>query len=84
MIDEALKKAMDFSTRKRGDTPTDSYQLTPRGYVDHAALTADRPASVTALDSRQFFNLSVGYPWFYNPYSSVWVSATGSTVGRNL
>lgn len=35
MIDAAVKKAVDFSTRKLGDTPTDVLQLTPKGYVDN-------------------------------------------------
>lgn len=36
MIKTAVDKAVDFPTRKRGDTPTDVTQLTPKGYVDNA------------------------------------------------
>lgn len=34
MIQDALKKPSAFPERKLGDTPTDSFQLTPKGYVD--------------------------------------------------
>lgn len=34
MIDEAIKKAMAFQTKKYGDTPTDDLQLVPKKYVD--------------------------------------------------
>ena len=33
-IDESIAKAMQFSTKKYGDTPTDALQLTPKKYVD--------------------------------------------------
>lgn len=39
MISESLKLAMDFSTRKLGDTPTDDLQLTPKKYVDENITT---------------------------------------------
>lgn len=34
MIKEAITQASNFRTVKRGDTPTDKNQLTPKGYVD--------------------------------------------------
>lgn len=34
MIDASIGKAVDYSVRKLGDTPTDDKQLTPKGYVD--------------------------------------------------
>lgn len=34
LIDEKIAKAMAFATKKYGDTPTDSLQLTPKKYVD--------------------------------------------------
>lgn len=34
MIDESLLYATKLSKNKYGDTPTDSLQLTPKGYVD--------------------------------------------------
>lgn len=36
MIAAEVNKAIDFSTRKVGDTPTDANQLTPKAYVDAA------------------------------------------------
>lgn len=40
MIKDALRLAMDFPTRKRGDTPTDMLQLVPKKYVDSMFGTA--------------------------------------------
>lgn len=34
MIASAIKSALDYPMRKRGDTPTDELQLTPKKYVD--------------------------------------------------
>jgi len=55
MIEEAINKAMSFSTRKRGDTPTENNQLTPKGYVTSviAAIPAGNNTEV------QFKNGSV-------------------------
>lgn len=80
MIDTALSKAMDFPTKKRGDTPTDAYQLTPQKYVDLFGLTANRPRASVANAGQRYFSTSAGFPFFFNPNSSVWVSATGSVV----
>lgn len=85
MIEKAIKSAMGFSTRKLGDTPTDNLQLVPRKYVNLATPVAQRPASVfSANQTRMFFNMTSGIPNFFNPNSSVWVSATGSVVASNL
>ena len=83
-----IEKMIELSTKgaygKRvGDTPTDSLQLVPKKYLGQAFTTDSRPASIRGTLSVMFFNNTVGYPWFYNPNSSVWVSATGSTVGSN-
>lgn len=84
MINKALGEYARFQTKKVGDTPTDFYQLVPLSYSDAAFTTAKRPASVLSPGmSREFFNTSTGYPWFFNPNSSVWVSATGSVVASN-
>lgn len=92
MLDEndkkEVQKMIDFETRRSyekrvGDTPNDSLQLTPKKYVELAATTINRPSSVKSQGSQQFFNLTVNYPWFFNPNSSVWVSATGSVVASN-
>lgn len=84
-----IEKLISLETRKTyvkrvGDNPNDSLQLVPRKYTDLAVTTNNRPASVVSLSSQQFFNLTTGYPWFFNPNSSVWVSGTGSVVGTNL
>lgn len=34
LIDEKLDRAMQFQTKKYGDTPTDDLQLVPKKYVD--------------------------------------------------
>lgn len=77
MIDEALRKAMDFSTRKRGDTPTDLYQLTPQKYVDMNGTRANRP--LTPNIGQRYYSTQDNYPWFTDGVSS-WFSATGSIV----
>lgn len=35
MVETGMKKVATYQVRKLGDTPTDSYQLTPKSYVDH-------------------------------------------------
>ena len=40
MIDVRVARAMEFETRKRGDTPTDANQLTPKQYVDSKGVFA--------------------------------------------
>ena len=77
MIKEALQKAMGFSTRKLGDTPTDSYQLTPQKYVDMNGTRANRPSSPNI--GQQYWSTQDKYPWFTDGVSS-WFSATGSIV----
>lgn len=77
MIDDSLKKAMDFKTRKRGDTPTDSLQLTPQIYVDLNGARADRPKSPNV--GQRYWSSQDKYPWFTDGISS-WFSATGSIV----
>lgn len=84
-IENMIKLETSKTYNKRvGDTPNDVLQLVPKKYTDLAAATPDRPASVISVLSQQFFNLTDGYPWFFNPNSSVWVSGTGSIVGTNL
>lgn len=76
MIDEAIRKAMDFSTRKRGDTPTDELQLTPRKYVNMNGTRANRPSVATI--GQHYFSTNDNYPWFFD--GTQWRSATGSIV----
>jgi hypothetical protein len=77
MIKEALSKAVGFSTRKLGDTPTDSYQLTPQKYVDLNGTRANRPSNPNI--GQQYFSTQDKYPWYSDGVSS-WFSATGSIV----
>lgn len=59
MIDDSLAKAMGFSTRKLGDTPTDDLQLVPRKYLqsvinplfDHYTSVGNVTTSETTLYS---------------------------------
>lgn len=77
MIADALKKAMEFQTRKRGDTPTDSYQLTPQMYVDMNGTRANRPANPNI--GQQYYSTQDNYTWVTDGVSS-WFSMTGSVV----
>lgn len=77
MVDEAIRKSLDFSTRKLGDTPTDDFQLTPKKYVNLNGTRANRPSVVSA--GQQYFSTQDNYPWFTDGKSS-WFSATGSIV----
>lgn len=77
MIDAAIKKAVDFPIRKRGDTPTDDLQLTPRKYVNLNGTRASRPSVVSA--GQQYYSTQDNYPWFTDGVSS-WFSAAGSIV----
>jgi len=82
MIDDKVKKAVRFSQRKVGDTPTDDNQLTPRLYVNLYGSIAGRPGSVLAAIGQQYFSTTDGYPIFFTPNNN-WVSATGSVVASN-
>ena len=77
MIDSALLKALDFSVRKKGDTPTDAYQLTPQKYVDANGTRANRPPNPNI--GQRYYSTQDNYPWFTDGVSS-WFSATGSIV----
>ena len=78
MIDKAVSKAVEYTTRKRGDTPTDDLQLTPRKYVNIWGSVAGRPQ--ISVIGQQYFSTTDGYPIFRNS-NNAWVSATGSVVG---
>lgn len=76
MIEDALKKAMDFATRKRGDTPTDNTQLTPKVYVD------GQISSVVSSIQSQIASIVAAYPGYVEddgsagtPFPSGWTSA---------
>ena len=77
MIDKAVLKAVEYQTRKRGDTPTDDLQLTPRKYINIYGSIAGRPQ--ISVIGQQYFSTTDGYPIFRNS-NNAWVSATGSVV----
>lgn len=65
----------DFSKRI-GDTPTESLQLTNRKYVDLNGVTANRPK--TRVPAQQYFDTTIGRPIYFNPNTSVWTDGAGS------
>ena len=78
MINEAIRKAVEYQTRKRGDTPTDDLQLTPRKYVNMYSSIAGRfQASIVG---QHIFFTDLNYPGWRNS-NNAWVSATGSVIG---
>lgn len=83
-----IARMIDLETRKTyskrvGDTPNDALQLVPKKYLGQAFTTAQRPASIRGVYSVQFFNLTDGVQWFFNPSASVWANGVGSTVASN-
>lgn len=83
-----IERIIDVVTRRTynkrvGDTPNDALQLIPKKYLGQAFTTETRPASIQGVLSVQFFNLTDGMPWYYNPTSSVWGDAVGSVVASN-
>lgn len=87
MIDDSLKKALAFQTKKYGDTPTDALQLTPKKYVTSvvAANVAQPGGPNKAI---QFNNSSVlgGSPAFTLDLTSIpgfpVLTLTGTVVGQ--
>src|SRR3990167_4312061 len=77
MIDKAIARAVEYQTRKRGDTPTDDLQLTPRKYVNMFGSVLGRPQA--SIIGQQYFLTDTNYPIFRNS-NNAWVSATGSVV----
>lgn len=78
-VRKMITKALQFTQRKLGDTPTDDQQLTPRGYVNLSGTRANRPPHPTV--GQQYFSTQDKYPWFTDGVSS-WFSATGSVVSK--
>ena len=78
MIDKAILRAVEYQTRKRGDTPTDDLQLTPRKYINMYGSIAGRPQA--SIIGQQYFSTTDGYPIFRNS-NNAWVNGAGSVVG---
>lgn len=77
MIEEAIDRSNQLRTKKRGDIPTDSYHLTPQGYVNMNGTIANRP--VSPVVGQQYYVTSIHYPIYSDGVSS-WFSASGSVV----
>lgn len=86
MIKDALTKAMGFSTRKLGDTPTDNIQLTPKKYVDFTISSAI--AGVSSVASAVVFPGFVESNAAGTPFPAGWSVVRNSggnyTVTHNL
>ena len=81
-IREMIAKSMDFSTKKRGDTPTDGYHLTPQKYVDMYGSVAGRPIGSIANIGQSYFNTTTNTPITFTPQGT-WVNGVGSVVLLN-
>lgn len=77
-VSEIIKKRMNFTQKKIGDTPTDNYMFTPRGYVNMYGSIAGAP--VGSVVGQQYFATDLGYPVFKNS-NSRWSNSVGSVVG---
>lgn len=82
MIQVALIRAMDFQTRKKGDTPTDSYQLTPQKYVNMNGSVASRPIGSVANVGQFYMATDTNIPIFFTTQGT-WVNGVGSVVALN-
>ncbi len=81
MIAEAIMKAVGFSTRKLGDTPTDAYQLTPRGYVQLNGTLANRPIGSVATIGQTYYATDTNIPMTFD--GTQWRNGIGSVVAIN-
>jgi hypothetical protein len=84
-IDERAKKIIAtylktsaFTDRKLTDTPTDSYQVVPRGYVTNNGLVANRPNSSVATVGQPYLATDTNIPMTYT--STGWRNGVGSVV----
>ena len=81
MINVAIKKVTDFSSRKLGDTPTDDFQLTPKGYVNQNGVVASRPIGSIAGVGQKYFATDTKIPMTFT--GTQWVDGVGSVVAIN-
>ena len=82
MIDKAVGRAVEFQTRKRGDTPTDDLQLTPRKYVNMNGSVAGRPIGSVVTVGQKYFASDTNIPMFFT-VQGTWVNGVGSIVANN-
>lgn len=83
MIDMAVGKSMEYQTRKRGDTPTDKYHLTPKGYVDGAISSvissiASANASIYSYINTRKYTGFIASNVASTPFPAGW---TGGSIG---
>lgn len=65
-----------FSNRKVTDTPIDSNQMVPRGYVTRHATTALRP--ITSVIGECYFDTTINKPVWWNGIS--YKDAAGNVI----
>lgn len=82
MIQEAMFKVAQFSTRKLGDTPTDGYQLTPQKYVTANGSVAGRPKGSVATVGQFYLATDTRIPMWFTTNKN-WVNGVGSVVASN-
>lgn len=82
LIDAAILRATEYQTRKRGDTPTDDLQLTPRKYVNANGSVAGRPVGSVAQIGQKFFASDTNIPMWFTAQKT-WVNGVGSIIANS-
>lgn len=81
MIDEAIFKSNQLRTKKRGDTPTDNYHLTPQQYVNLNGSVAARPINSVATIGQKYFATDTKILMIFDGLK--WYNGAGSVVASN-
>gem|GEM_PF-4367983 len=81
MITDAMRALDDFKKRKRGDTPTDAYQLTPQKYVNMNGSVTGRPIGSIANIGQFYYARDTNIPMFFD--GQQWRNGVGSVVAIN-
>lgn len=81
MIEAALKAYSGYHSRKLGDTPTDDFQLTPRGYVNMNGSVASRPIASIANIGQSYYATDTNIPMTFDGLR--WRNGVGSVVTSN-
>lgn len=82
MIESAVKHAVEFKTKKRGDTPTDDLQLVPRKYVNVNGSVKGRPSGSVAQIGQHYFASDTNQFMTFTAQKT-WVNGAGSIVANN-
>lgn len=80
IVAEYLKSSA-FTGRKLTDTPTDSNQVVPRGYVTMNGTVANRPKSSVATIGQPYYATDLAIPLTYS--SAGWRNGVGSVIALN-